>query len=54
MYLTKGVLPVPPIVKLPTTITGTSDLCVSETPLRYFLLLLAVMYETINENGYNK
>ena len=51
MYLTNGVLPVPPIVRLPTTIMGISDLYDLFLSFKNFLLLLDVKYENNNENG---
>src|SRR5664280_613174 len=45
-----GVLPVPPTVILPTTITGTGSVCVFSTPRRYknFLNLAASLNKKPN------
>ena len=42
IYFTSGVLPVPPIVKLPTIIIGTSDLYLLTEFFKNFLLFLLV------------
>ena len=51
MYLTNGVFPVPPIVKLPTTITGISGLYDLTLFMIYYLLFLLVKYVNNNANG---
>ena len=52
--IAKGVLPVPPIVKFPTTITGRFDEKELILFFKNFLLLLDVKYENKREKGYNK
>ena len=47
--LTKGVFPVPPIVRLPTTIIGISESKDSYSLFKNFFLLLLVIKENIKE-----
>ena len=48
---TSGVLPVPPTVRLPTTITGTPTRTRWRSPSRYSTLRIAIRTPYKNENG---